>query len=54
MNVKKNIAVKEETQACRDSNILISGILLQRSNQLSLQANWKLVIILARNIPAII
>ena len=53
MNVKKILPLKRKLRLA-EIRILISGILLQRSNQLSLQANWKLVIILARNIPGII
>ena len=53
MNVKKILPLKRKLRLA-EIRILISGILLQRSNQLSLEANWKLVIILARNIPGII
>lgn len=53
MNVKKILPLKRKLRLA-GIRILISGIPLQRSNQLSLQANCKLVIKLARNIPGII
>lgn len=49
MNVKKILPLKRKLRLA-GIRILISGIPLQRSNQLSLQANRKLVVKLARNI----
>ena len=53
MNIKTILPFKRKLRLA-GIRILISGIPLQRSNQLSLQANWKLFIKLARNIPGII
>ena len=59
MNAEKTMDVKEILPLKRKPRlagirILISGIPLQRSDQLSLPANWEVVIKLARNIPRII
>ena len=59
LNVEKTINVEmilplKRKLRLAGIRILISGIPLQRSNQLSLQANWKLLIKLARNTPRII
>ena len=61
LNVKKILAVinatnavaKRKPEKIRLAGIrtLTSAIPMQRSNQLSYQANWELVIKLARNIP---
>ena len=61
MNVKKILAVinatyavaKRKPEKIRLAGIrtLTSAIPVQRSNQLSYQANWELVIKLVRNIP---
>ena len=61
INVKKILAVinatyavaKRKPEKIRLAGIrtLTSAIPVQRSNQLSLQANWELVIKLVRNIP---
>ena len=61
LNVKKILAVinatyavaKRKPEKIRLSGIrtLTSAIPVQRSNQLSYQANWELVIKLVRNIP---
>ena len=53
MNIRKILPFKRKLRLA-GIRILISGIPLQRSNQLSLQANWKLFIKLARIIPGII
>ena len=53
INVKKILRLKRKLRLA-GIRILISGIPLQRSKQLSLQANWKLLIKLARTIPGII
>ena len=64
MNAKKILAVINATYAVANRNpekirlagirTLTSAIPVQRSNQLSYQANWELVIKLARNIPGYI
>ena len=61
INVKKILAVinvtyavaKRKSEKIRLAGIrtLASAIPVQRSNQLSYQANWKLVIRMVRNIP---
>ena len=61
INVKKILAVinatytvakrKPETIRLAGTRTLTSAIPVQRSNQLSEQANWELVIKLVRNIP---
>ena len=53
INVKKILPVKRKLRLA-GTRILISGIPLQRSDQLSLPANWEVVILLARNILGII
>ena len=53
INVKKILRLKRKLRLA-GIRILFSGIPLQRSKQLSLQANWKLLIKLARTIPGII
>ena len=53
INVKKILRLKRKLRLA-GIRILISGMPLQRSKQLSLQANWKLLIKLARTIPGII
>ena len=64
INVKKILAVinatyavaKRKPEKLRLAGIrtLTSAIPVQRSNQLSYQANWELVIKLVRNIPVIL
>ena len=53
LNVKKILAVINATYAVakRKPEKISSAIPVQRSNQLSYQANWELVIKLDRNIP---
>ena len=42
---------KRKPEKISDTDTLTSAIPVQRSNQLSYQANWELVIKLVRNIP---
>ena len=53
INGKKILPLKRKLRLA-GTRMLISGIPLQRSDQLSLPANWEVVIKLARNIPRII